>query len=127
MSITLTPDQIEALRRLDACALANAIEPFGVRLRNEGFADGSIRCLFPRLRPVVGHAVTLTIRGANPPTGAATYLEGTAWWDYIVSVPAPRILVVQDVSSHPGLGALLGEVHVNIPHHLPHSAKSRAG
>lgn len=114
MTTALTPDQIEALRRIDACSLANAIESFGVRLRNEGFADGSIRCLFPRLRPVVGHAVTLKIRGANPPTGASTYIESTDWWDYVLSVPEPRVVVVQDVGSKPGLGAFLGEVHANI-------------
>jgi 4-hydroxy-4-methyl-2-oxoglutarate aldolase len=110
----LTPEQIEALRLLDACALANAIESFGVRLRNEGFADGSVHCIFPRMHPVVGHAVTIKIRGANPPTGASTYLENTDWWDYILSVPPPRIVMVQDVSSKPGLGAFLGEVHANI-------------
>jgi 4-hydroxy-4-methyl-2-oxoglutarate aldolase len=114
MITPLTESQIGHLRRIDACALANAIESFGVRLRNEGFADGSVRCLFPGMGAVVGHAATVTIRGGNPPTGAPTYLERTDWWDYILSIPAPRIVVVQDVSSRPGLGALLGEVHVNI-------------
>ena len=100
---------MNALRAMDACILANAIESFGTRLRNEGFADGSIRCAFPEMPPVAGYAATLRIRGANPPTGAATYLENTAWWDYVLSVPAPRIVVVEDVGSRPGLGALLGE------------------
>jgi regulator of RNase E activity RraA len=114
MSTRISPSQIEALRGLSACALANAIESLGVRLRNEGFADGSIHCIFPKLPPIVGHAVTLKIRGANPPTGASTYLEKTDWWDYVLSVPAPRIVVVEDLSSKPGLGAFLGEVHSNI-------------
>lgn len=114
MNAPLAPKQIEALRRIDACALANAIESFGVRLRNEGFADGSILCLTPNLGAVVGHAVTMKIRGANPPTGASTYLESTDWWDYVLSVPAPRIVVVEDVGSKPGLGAFLGEIHANI-------------
>jgi 4-hydroxy-4-methyl-2-oxoglutarate aldolase len=114
MITPLNPRQVEALRSLDACAIANAIESFRVRLRNEGFADGSIRCMFPKLRPVVGHAVTIKIRGTSPPTGAPTYLETTEWWDYVLSVPAPRIVVVQDISSKPGLGAFLGEVHSNI-------------
>jgi len=33
----LTPEQFEALRRLDASTLANTIETFHERLRNEGF------------------------------------------------------------------------------------------
>ena len=110
-----TPEQLEALFGLDGPALANAIETFNVRLRNEGFASGGLRCLFPGLPPMVGHAVTLRIRGASPPkTGAATYVEGTAWWDYVMSVPAPRVVVVQDVSSERGRGAFLGEVHASI-------------
>ncbi len=110
-----TPEQLEELRRHDACTLANAIETFHVRLRNEGFAAGSLRCLFPRLQPMVGYAVTVKIRGASPPaSGAATYIEHTDWWDHILSVPAPRVVVVEDVSSVPGRGALLGEVHANL-------------
>lgn len=114
MKTPLTSEQIEALRNLDACTVANTIETFQLRLRNEGFADSSIRCLFPRLRPMVGYAATVQIRGASPPTDAHTYLDRTDWWDYIQSIPPPRVVVVQDISSRPGLGALLGEVHVNI-------------
>lgn len=114
MKNPLTPDQLAALGQLDACTLANAIETFQVRLRNEGFTGGGTRCLFPQLSPMVGYAVTVKIRGASPPTGAPTYLERTDWWDYIQSIPAPRVVAVQDVSSKPGVGALLGEVHVNI-------------
>jgi 4-hydroxy-4-methyl-2-oxoglutarate aldolase len=110
----LTPGQLEALRRLDACTLANAIETFQQRLRNEGFADGSIRCLFPHLPPIAGYAVTVKIRGSAPPVAGDTYMDRTDWWDYIVSVPAPRVVVVQDIATRPGLASLLGAVHVNI-------------
>ncbi len=114
MNAPLAPAQIEALRRLDSCTVANAIESFESRLHNEGFADTSIRCQFPRLPPIVGYAVTIKIHGANPPIGRRTYIDRTDWWDHVLTVPEPRILVVEDASSKPGLGALLGEVHVNI-------------
>lgn len=115
MTAPHTPEQLAALRQIDSCTLANAIETFQVRLRNEGFAAGGVRCLFPERAPMVGYAVTLKIRGASPPvTGASTYVESTEWWDYVLSVPAPRVVVVQDVSSQRGRGALLGEVHVSI-------------
>ena len=39
----LTTELVEAFRSLDACKVSNAIETFECRLRNEGFADGSIR------------------------------------------------------------------------------------
>lgn len=115
MSISHRPEELAALRRYDSCTLANAIETFRVRLRNDGFGAGPSHCLFPALGPMVGYAATIKIRGSSPPTtGVATYVEHTDWWDYVLSLPEPRVLVVQDVSYAPGRGALLGEVHANI-------------
>ena len=110
----LTPQQLGALRQLDACTLANAIETFHERLRNEGFVDASVRCLFPRLPPMLGYAATITLRGSAPPTVAGPYADRTDWWDYVVSLPEPRVVVVQDVATRPGLGSLVGAVHMNI-------------
>ena len=110
----LAPVLLEALRHIDSCTLANAIETFRVRLRNEGFTNGATRCLFPSLRPMIGHAVTVKIRGSSPPAAARTYLERTDWWAYVKSVPWPRVVAVQDIDPAGGHGALLGEVHVNI-------------
>src|SRR3974390_1737411 len=114
MNRMLNPEQLEALRRLDACTLANAIETFHERLRNEGFVDHTVRCLFPRLQPMVGYAATIQIRGSAPPTTAGSYSDRTDWWDYVVSLPAPRVVVVQDVATRPGLGSLVGAVHMSI-------------
>lgn len=115
MSTSLTPSQLESLRQIDACTLANAIETFHERLRNEGFTDSSIRCLFPKYPTVIGYAATLKVSGSVPPfVGAAPYPNRTDWWDYVLSVPSPRIVVVQDISPKVGLGSLLGVVNVNI-------------
>lgn len=114
MNTPLTPAHLESLRRLDACTLANAIETFHERLRNEGFVDHTVRCIFPRLHPMVGYAATIRIRGSAPPTVDGPYADRTDWWDYILSVPAPRVVVVQDVATRPGLGSLVGAVHMNI-------------
>ena len=43
----LKPSQLEQYRRLTTCLVASAIETFRVRLPNSGFADSSIRCMFP--------------------------------------------------------------------------------
>jgi regulator of RNase E activity RraA len=110
----LSPSELHALRLLDSCVVANAIETFHERLRNEGFADGSVRCLFPQLDSMVGYAATLKIRGSAPPTTGGLYSDRTDWWDYILSLPFPRVLVVQDVATRVGLGSFLGEVHMNI-------------
>ena len=111
---SLVPEQLEAIRRLDTCTVANAIETFEKRLRNEGFTDASVRCLFPRLAPMVGYAVTATIHCSGPPPEGHAYLDRTDWWNHILSVPAPRVVVIEDADQHPGSGALLGEVHANI-------------
>jgi 4-hydroxy-4-methyl-2-oxoglutarate aldolase len=113
-STPLTTEELDALRRLDACTLANAIETFRVRLRNEGFVHGSVRCLFPQLRPMVGYAATLLIRGAAPAFAGPADHDRTDLWEYIQSVPSPRVVVVQDTASRRGLGSLVGEVHINI-------------
>jgi len=114
MNSLLTDQQLQALRKLDACTVANTIETFQQRLRNEGFVNHTVRSLFPRLAPMVGYAATIKIRGSSPPTADKPYPDRTDWWDYVLSVPAPRVVVVQDVATQPGLCSLVGEVHMNI-------------
>jgi len=110
----LTDEQLEALRQLGACLVANAIETFHSRLRNEGFAGGSVRCLFPRFPAMVGYAATIRVRGSDPPMEGGIYPDRSDWWDYILSMPAPRVVVVQDCATRPGLGSLLGTVQINV-------------
>jgi regulator of RNase E activity RraA len=110
----VVPMTLDALLRLSGSAVANAIETFDVRLRNEGFADGSIRCLFDDLPPAVGYAVTARVRCSTPPPVGHRYHDRTDWWTYIASVQAPRFVVVQDVDDDRGRGAFIGEVHGNI-------------
>jgi len=105
---------LNALCALDGATIANAIETFEVRLRNEGFADSSVRSLFPDLPPAAGHAVTAKIRCSTPPPVGYQYTDRTDWWHYIVSVPAPRFVVVEDVDERPGLGGFVGELHATI-------------
>ena len=110
----LAVEQLEALRRLETPVVANVIDTLEVRLRNEGFADSSIHCLFPRLAPMLGYAVTVKIRGSSPPPVGHAYPDRTDWWNHILGLPAPRVVVIQDMDARPGCGALLGEVHCNI-------------
>lgn len=114
MNAILTSEQLEILRRLDACTVANAIETFDERLRNEGFTDSSVHCQFPQLPPMLGYAATVKVRGSAPPTADSRFPDRTDWWDYILALPAPRVVVVQDVATKVGLGSLLGAVHANI-------------
>jgi regulator of RNase E activity RraA len=94
--------------------MSDAIESFGVRLRNEGFATAGFRCLFKNLPPLVGYAATCKVRSAQPPIVGSHYIERTDWWKHITSIPSPRVVVMQDTDQEPGTGAFLGVVHVNI-------------
>jgi regulator of RNase E activity RraA len=110
----IDPATLEELRQLDACSVANAIEKFAVRLRNSGFADSTVRCVFDDFPPVVGYAATLRVRTSDPPMDGDSYYYRLDWLDHLLSVPAPRVLVIEDLDRQPGLGAFIGEVHANI-------------
>jgi 4-hydroxy-4-methyl-2-oxoglutarate aldolase len=109
------PDAVlKALATFDTCAIANAIECFDVRLRNEGFTNNNLHCRFPDLPPMVGYAVTLRVHSSNPPMEGGTYAQNTNWWDQLDAVPTPHIVVIQDADRRPGVGAFVGEVHAAI-------------
>jgi 4-hydroxy-4-methyl-2-oxoglutarate aldolase len=113
-SIQSEPFSLEPLRQIDSCAVANAIETFGVRLRNTGFADASVRCILEEFPPLVGYAATVRVRTSDPPMEGDNYYYRLDWLDHVMSIPSPRILAVQDIDRHPGLGSFVGVVHINI-------------
>ena len=114
MKPSLSGNELEALRHMDACTLANAIETFRARLRNEGFTDGPVRCLFPRLPPMVGYRRDGQDSRFRPADGGGHYQDRTDWWDYILSVPRAAGGCGAGRGHHPGLGSLVGAVHMNI-------------
>jgi 4-hydroxy-4-methyl-2-oxoglutarate aldolase len=110
----VTPLHLEELRALSTCVVASAIETFDVRLRNKGFSDSRLHCMFPEQPAAVGYAATARIRGSDPPMEGHSYYDRGAWWDSLLKIPTPRIVVIEDVDATPGLGAFIGEVHANI-------------
>ncbi|HEY6272972.1 MAG TPA: RraA family protein [Terriglobales bacterium] len=110
----LSERQLDALRGLDTCTVSNATEAFGVRLRNTGFADASVRCMFEDLPPMVGYAVTARLRSGSPPMQGGSYHDRTDWWQYVLQAPLPRVIVLEDVDEKPGVGAFVGDVHAAI-------------
>ena len=114
MSHPISPDTLPALAKLDTCAVTNAVESFGVRLRNEGFTDATIQCRFPALPPMVGYAMTLRVRSSSPSWKGGIYLDRTDWWTHLRNRPAPHILVIEDEDRHPGTGAFIGVIHAAI-------------
>jgi 4-hydroxy-4-methyl-2-oxoglutarate aldolase len=114
---SLKPAQLEQFRRLSTCLVASAIETFRLRLPNTGFANSSIRCIFEDQPSMVGYAATARMRSAHPRMEASKsydYYDRTDWWNQILTIPAPRVVVIEDVDTPPGLGAFVGEVQANI-------------
>jgi regulator of RNase E activity RraA len=104
---------IDALRKITSPSVANAIETFNVRPRHQGNMSSEIRTLFPELGPLVGYAVPCVIRAEPQPLQghrASTY----GWWEYVLTIPAPRVVVVHDLDDPRGQGAQWGEVQANI-------------
>ena len=110
----LTEEELDALRLFDTCIVANAIESFNVRLRNTGFADASVRCMFKDAPSMAGYAVTGRLRSGEPPIGGSTFHDRAGFWNSILEVPAPRILVLEDMDDPPGRGAFVGDMHAAI-------------
>jgi len=110
----LTEVELRALRQFNTCMIANAIETFKVRLRNTGFSNGSLRCMFPDAAPMVGYAVTARLRTEDPPIGGGQFHDRGDLWAKILACPSPRILVLQDMDDRPGRGAFVGDMHAAI-------------
>jgi 4-hydroxy-4-methyl-2-oxoglutarate aldolase len=96
------------LKSVDSPTIANAIEPFKVRDRTEGFIGGEVRALFPEMPPMVGTALTVTM--TNTPGALADRENYWRMYEALSQTPAPSVLVVQDVSGAPSRCALAGEV-----------------
>ena len=70
--MTLTSQQVDALKKITSPSVANAIATFKVRPREQGNLSSDIKALFPEMGPMVGYAVTAIIRAEAGP------IEGTA-------------------------------------------------
>jgi 4-hydroxy-4-methyl-2-oxoglutarate aldolase len=113
----LKPAQLEQFRCLSTCLVASAIETFRMRLPDVGFADSSIRCMFEDQPAMAGYAATARLRSTDARRQAGKcydYYDRIDWWNNILSTPAPRVVVIEDVDDPTGLSAFVGEVHANI-------------
>ena len=112
----LTADQLAFLRGVDSPTIANAIEPFQLRDRCDGFLGGRIRSLFPDLGPMVGHALTVSMTSRpGPPAGRDGYWR---MWEALEQMPRPSVLVIGDRGGAPSRCAYCGEVMATIAHRL---------
>ncbi len=112
MTASLSPEQLDELKRYPTPTVCNAIEMFDVRPRNEGFMLPGIECRFPELDPIVGYAATATFC-AQEPARPGVKVDMRAYYEHILAQPAPRILVAEDLDEQP-IGALFGECNATL-------------
>ena len=111
-----TPEQLAWLNSVDSPTIANAVEPFKVRDRCEGFIGGSVRCMFPELGVMLGYALTVTMTSKPGPVASR---EGY-WkmWRALEQAPKPAVVAVQDISGAPTRCAYFGEVMATLAQRL---------
>ena len=108
-------DILEALSHFSTPTICNAIEMLHSRLRNEGYAiNANLTDHIPQPQSMVGHAITLKMRTSNPPIKGRVYEEREDWWEKVLSMPAPRIAVIQDLDFPTGIGSVVGIIHALI-------------
>ena len=110
----LSKEEFQDLKLIDSSSIANAIERFHAPFRNEGYTEGSLVCRYPYMLPMLGYAVTLKVRSASPSSKSRSFFENSDLWNALLAVPAPRILILQDMDRSPGAGALIGEMQASV-------------
>jgi regulator of RNase E activity RraA len=106
---------LDVLRGYDTPTLANALDGLTDRPANEGFTRPPIHSLLPALPPMVGYAITATIRTETP--FADTTAKARAMvplYDLVAQAPKPSVIVVHDLDGAASGGCLWGEVNATI-------------
>ena len=80
----------------------------------EGFNLEECRDFMPQMGPMVGYAVTVQIQPGNREHVKRNPNAWSEYRSYIASIPAPKIVIVQDIDKPNCYGAFWGEVNSNI-------------
>ncbi|HEX9022871.1 MAG TPA: RraA family protein [Geobacteraceae bacterium] len=110
----LSPEQLQAILRYDTCTIANAIESFGVRLRNEGFTRPGLNCITSQDQRILGYAATFQVKSGDPPVTGGRFKDRTDWWGEMERLPIPRIAVFESLDRDDEDGSCVGDVHTAI-------------
>lgn len=112
---TIDPALLDALRAYDTPTLANALDSLTDRPANAGYTRPPVHNALPSgdWPPMVGVAVTLTIRSETPFADAEAQANAMLpLYDAVAAVDGPKVVVVQDLDQ--GGGCLWGEVNATI-------------
>lgn len=109
---------IAALRAFDTPTISNAIDSLGIRPATTGYTRPPVHAVTTGFAPVVGYAVTATIRTIEPFADADEQKAAMLpLYPAVASVVGPKVVIVQDLDHADGLdsvGCLWGEVNVTL-------------
>jgi 4-hydroxy-4-methyl-2-oxoglutarate aldolase len=108
MTTLVSPEQVEALRRIDTPTVCNAVEKLGIRPPTEGYTGHEVRCLLPQLGVMVGYAVTVRF-GTSDPTAQHSQEPYWRMFELIEAAPQPSVIVAEEVGPNPGRGCVFGD------------------
>jgi regulator of RNase E activity RraA len=116
MSATVSKEEFEFLRSIDAPTVCNLVEIVTPARRGAGYTVRHLHCPFPDLPPMVGFARTVTIKAKDAfGMGDASYIQRRLdYLDYVAGEPRPTVMVIEDLDEDPGYGAFWGEVQSNV-------------
>ena len=102
---------LSVLTRYSTPTVANALELFEIRPRDQGFLLNPFCCLLPDAPPVAGYAATCLVSASKDAFGKR---DSSEYWKHLEQTPGPPIGVIQDLDPEPRKGSFFGEVNVNI-------------
>ena len=105
---------VPALKQIDTPTLSNMIERLKVRSRVSGFADRSLRCLFPDLGVMCGYAVTAEADSMCPDRNGGLDKMFVELCRACEAAPHPAVVVISEISPHPEFSVHCGEVMATV-------------
>ena len=109
MPHSVSPADLDLLRKFDTPTVCNVVELFDLRPRTAGYLDGRIQACYPKLPPMVGYASTATFRAAAPPRAGNVYSGLAEQVASFAELPGQPVVVFQDLDD-PVASATFGEV-----------------
>ncbi len=113
----MIPNEIyAALKRVDTPTVCNAVE---IAVGNRGFANftrSQMVATEPAAGPMVGRALTATIRAVSPPADPpqAVRRKRADYNRYVSETSCPSVIVIQDLDGENACGAFWGEVNATV-------------
>ena len=107
----ITDDDLDRLAEYDTPTICNALELTSPERRGHGFTVSPFFVLDVKAKPIVGRARTARLRASQPDLReGATRLP---YYEYMAE-GTRKIVVIEDIDPHPGIGAFWGEVHTAV-------------